>query len=69
MINWPLASVFDPVKTHINGFGATLFDLVVGYSGSDGVVGLDRSCWLRVSHFVCSSAEHACVFGVVEKGA
>ncbi len=44
-------AVFDPVETHVDGFGSALFDGVVGNSGSAGIIGLDGGGSLWVPHF------------------
>ncbi len=41
----------QPVKTHVHGFCASWLDVVVDYSQSGAVVGLDRGLGLFVSHF------------------
>jgi hypothetical protein len=45
-------TVFDPVKTHVDGFGYFLFDCVVCKSGHSGVVGLHGCGWSGVAKFV-----------------
>jgi hypothetical protein len=62
-------AVFDPVEAHVNGFGATLFDSVVGYAGSTGIVSLDGSGWLGMAHLGEGGAEPGTIFGIVEEGA
>lgn len=49
-------AIFDPVKTHVNGFGSTLFYIVVGDTGGNGIVGLDWGGRLWVAHFSEGSA-------------
>ena len=44
-------TIAHPVKTHVNGFGALDFYVIVGNSCSCGVVDLDWSCWLGMPHF------------------
>jgi hypothetical protein len=34
-------TIFDPVDTHVNGFGAASLDGVIGYTGGAGRVGFD----------------------------
>ena len=46
-----LDSVLNPVETHINGFGAALFDGFVGDTGSGGVVDNNAGGWLGMSQF------------------
>ena len=42
-------TVADPVKTHVNGFGAVELDRVVGYADGAGVVAEDDGGWLGVA--------------------
>ena len=44
--------VFDPVESHIYGFGSLMFDLFVGEAVGGSVVDLDGGWWLGSSHFV-----------------
>lgn len=60
--------VADPVKTHIHGFGATLFDGVVCDTGGAGIVGLDGGCRLWMSHVAEGVAEHGGLFSIEEEG-
>ncbi len=62
-------AVSDPVEAHVDGFGAALFDGVVGNARGTGVVGLDGSGWLWMSHPGESGPEPGTIFGVVEEGA
>ena len=42
----------DPVKMHVHGFGAALFDSVIGNAGSTCIVSVDMWCGLLlVSEF------------------
>ena len=59
-------AVLDLVKAHVDSLGAALFDSVIGDAGGTGIVRLNGSCWLWMSHFCESSAEHGAIFGVVE---
>ena len=60
-------SVTDPIETHVDGFGSTLFYSVVGDSSGGAVIGLDDSWGLGVSHFDESGAKCHCFFAVVEQ--
>ena len=62
-------AVTKPIKTHVHGFGSSLFDGFVAYAGSTGIVGLDGCCWLGVPHVFEGCAEHGGFFAVEEKGA
>lgn len=50
-------AIFYPVKSHVDGFGATLLDGVVDDAGGAGVVDLDGSGTLWMPHFFKGSAE------------
>jgi hypothetical protein len=47
-----LYTVFDPVETHVDGFGATLANAIIGDAGGARVIGLNGGGWLRVAHVV-----------------
>ena len=49
-------AVLDPIKTHVNCFGALLFDDLVGEALSGGIVDLHQGRRLRVTYFVKSDA-------------
>jgi hypothetical protein len=61
-----LDAVMDPIESHVLGFGATLFDGVVGYSIGAFVVRLDGHRRLRISKIFQSGAEAACFLRIVE---
>ena len=44
-------TVADPIKSHVNGFGALLLDGAVDDACSSHVFRLERSGWLWVAHF------------------
>jgi len=58
-------TVADPVKTHVHGFGAFLFDGVVGDARSSAVVSDNGSRWLGMSKFFKSDALGDGLFSVV----
>ena len=60
-----LDSVSDPVKAHVDGFGAALFYCVEGESYSHFVVCLDGGRRLGMSHFCEGGSDSACFSGVV----
>ena len=62
-------SVTDPIEMHVDGFGSTLFNSVIGNSSGSTVVGLDDSRGLWVAHFEESGAKCCCLFAVVEQRA
>ena len=43
-------AISDPIKSHVHCFGTTLFDGLVADAGCAGVVGLNGSGGLRVTH-------------------
>ena len=61
-------AVTYPIKTHVHGFGSSLFDGFVGDTGGTGVVGLDRCRCLWMSHVSQRVAQHGGFLPVVEKG-
>jgi hypothetical protein len=61
-----LDSVADPVKAHVYGFGATLFDFFIGDASGACIVGLDGCFGLRMSHFFEYNAERDTVASVLE---
>ena len=50
-------SVFDPVETHINGFGAFLFECAVDDAVGSAVVSAYGCRWLGMAHFDESSSD------------
>jgi hypothetical protein len=64
-----LYAVADPIKSHVDCFGAALFDCVVGNTSCADIVCLNGRGRLWVSHVDESSAKPGCIFGVVEESA
>lgn len=60
-------TVADPVKTHVDGPGSLLSDVLVGDTCGCGVVGDDGRGWLRVSHFGGYGAKNCSFFAVGEQ--
>ena len=60
-------AVSDPVKAHVNGFGAALLHCVVGDPGGAGVICLDGSGLLRMAHAVESGSKHCAVLSIVKQ--
>ena len=58
-------AILNPIKFHVVGFGAALFDGLVGDSRGSGVVNLDWRGRLRVAHFMEGSADAAGFAGIV----
>jgi hypothetical protein len=46
-------TVFDPVETHVDGFGAPLANAVIGYAGGGRVISFDGRGRLRVGPMSC----------------
>ena len=46
-----LDTTANPIKTHVDGLGALLFDFVVGESFGSSVVGFQGSRWLWMTEF------------------
>jgi hypothetical protein len=71
-VNYELAlldSVADPVKAHIYGFGAKLFDRFIGNASGACIVGLAGCGSFRMSHLFESDAERGTVASILEDGA
>jgi len=62
-------AVFDPIKTHVHGFGAALLDGVFDDAQCARIVSLYWRGSLRVSEFEQCDAEWRCIFFVVKKRA
>lgn len=62
-------AITDPIKTHVDGLGATLFDGVIGNAGSTSIVSVNTCGILRVSKFGQSDAKGSAILQVVEKRA
>jgi hypothetical protein len=60
-------AIADPVETHVDGFGLSLFDSVIGYSLGGAVVSLNGGGRLWVAQFSEGNANGAGIFGVVEE--
>ena len=58
-------AVAYPIKAHVHGFGASLFDVISGYSDSGAVVTFNWCCWLWVTEFFETDPNGACCFGIV----
>ena len=59
-------AIFNPVKTHIHGFGAALFDRTVGDTCRVGVVSLNGRGRLGVPHVVQDGSQHGRLLTIVE---
>ena len=59
-------AVFDPIKTHVHGFGLALLDGVIDDTQCARIVSLYWRGSLRVSEFKQCDAERRCIF--CEKG-
>jgi hypothetical protein len=62
-------SVLDPIESHVDGFGSSLFDGAIGNARGAGVVSLQGSGALWVAHVDESSAQSFGVFSIEEEGA
>ena len=60
-------AVANPIETHVNGFGAFLFDGIVGNARGRAVVGLDGGRWLRMPQFFEGCSDGAGLLAVVEQ--
>jgi hypothetical protein len=62
-------TIADPIEAHVNGFGASLFDSTVGDARRTGVVRLDGSGRLWMSHVSKGGAKPGSLLAVVEESA
>ena len=62
-----LGAITQPIKTHVHGFGALLFDRVIDNPAGGVVVGLQRRGGLRMAQFLQSSADGADGLGIEEE--
>ena len=60
-------AISDPIKSHVHCFGTTLFDGLVADAGCTGVVGLNGSGGLRVTHVFEGGAKHSSFLAIVEQ--
>ena len=61
-------SVLYPIKSHINCFGAFLFDCAIGKTYCSGVVNLHWGGWLEMSHFLQGCVNWDCFLPVGVRG-
>ena len=61
-------TIFQPIESHVDCLRVFHLDGVIGNSGGGAIVGLDGSCWLRMSHLSKGVANGASLFGVEEQG-
>ena len=59
----------DPIEAHVDGFGYSLFDHVIGKTFNGGVVDADWSRWLRVTELCEGSADRHGILTIMEGGA
>ena len=45
-------AILQPIKAHVDSFGAALFDCVIHDAGGATVVNLEGSRWLWMAHLV-----------------
>ena len=62
-------TVLEPIKAHVDVFGAALFDGVIDDSGGTTVVNLEGCRWLRMAHFGQDDTEGNAFAGIEETGA
>ena len=59
--------VVNPIEMHVNGFGAFLFDGIIGDARGCAVVSLDGGRWLRMPQFFESCLDGAGLLAIVEQ--
>jgi hypothetical protein len=62
-------AVADPIEANVDGFGAPLFDGIIGNACSTFIVSLDGCGWLGVAKLSKGGAQHVCILSIEEKGA
>ena len=62
-------TIFEPVETHVNGFGAFLLDGLIYNSDSGGFVCLERGLRLLVDHLLQGMEKGDGGFCIFKKGA
>ncbi len=62
-----MGAITKPVKSHVHGFGALLFDRVIDNPTGDVVVGLQRHGGLRMTQFLQCHADGADGLGIEEE--
>jgi hypothetical protein len=60
--------VTNPIETHVHGFGAFLFDIVVGNAGGSAVVSLNWCRRLGMSEFFETGKQWAGFFTIMAEG-
>ena len=60
-------AISDPIKSHVHCFGTSLFNGLVADAGCAGVVGLDGSGGLRMTHVFEGGAKHGNFLAIVEQ--
>ena len=58
-------TIADPMVAHVHGFGATLFDIIIGDAARDAAVSFKRCRWLLPTEFLEGSALGNGLFAVV----
>ncbi len=59
-----MGPIAEPIESHVNRFGAVLFDSVVGNAAGSVVVSLDRHGWLGMAQFGQGDTNGADVLGI-----
>jgi len=62
-------TVPDPIKTHVDGLGPFLFDVVIGNARGCGIVSLYGRGGLGMPEFLQGDAQRASMLGIEEQGA
>eukprot|EP00978_Attheya_sp_CCMP212_P006281 scaffold14236_cov54-Attheya_sp.AAC.3 len=60
------SAILEPIKAHVDGFGAALFDCVIDDAGCTTVVDLKGCRWLGMAHFFQDDTEDDSFAGIEE---
>ena len=61
-------SVFDPVESHVDGFGSFMFDCVIREAFGGGVVHLHGGWWLRMTDLFQGGSNGDCLLAIDVRG-
>eukprot|EP00978_Attheya_sp_CCMP212_P030688 scaffold113843_cov57-Attheya_sp.AAC.1 len=61
-----VCAILEPIKAHVDGFGAALFDCVIDNASSTTVVNLKGCRWLGMAHFFQDDTEDNSFAGIEE---
>jgi len=60
-------TIMNPIKSHVNCFQLSLFDLIVYNAVHDCIIHLDGCCWLWVAQCFKCCMEHCAILCIIEE--